>query len=123
MIVSARRVTDEHILQHLLDALTRDSFGFAGASGIGGSATGFTGTIADFGRRIVEAQGMQAAEASRIDEGQSIALANIEERFSGESGVSIDQEMTHLVQLQTAYGANARVMSAVKEMLDTLMRI
>jgi flagellar hook-associated protein 1 FlgK len=27
------------------------------------------------------------------------------------------------VQLQTAYGANARVMSAVREMLDLLMRM
>jgi flagellar hook-associated protein 1 FlgK len=28
-----------------------------------------------------------------------------------------------LVQLQTAYGANARIMTAVRDMLDMLMRI
>jgi flagellar hook-associated protein 1 FlgK len=39
------------------------------------------------------------------------------------SGVNIDQEMAHLLQLQTAYGANARVMTAVREMLDMLMQI
>jgi flagellar hook-associated protein 1 FlgK len=31
--------------------------------------------------------------------------------------------MAQLIQLQTAYGANARVMSAAKEMLDMLMRV
>jgi flagellar hook-associated protein 1 FlgK len=31
--------------------------------------------------------------------------------------------MALLVSLQTAYGANARVMTAVRDMLDMLMRI
>jgi flagellar hook-associated protein 1 FlgK len=39
------------------------------------------------------------------------------------SGVNVDQEMAHLIALQTAYGANARVMSAIKEMLELLMRM
>jgi flagellar hook-associated protein 1 FlgK len=59
----------------------------------------------------------------RIDEGQQIALTSIESRFAESAGVNIDQEMTQLVALQTAYGANARVMTAVRDMLDMLMRI
>jgi flagellar hook-associated protein FlgK len=31
--------------------------------------------------------------------------------------------MAHLLTLQTAYGANARVLTAVKEMFDRLMNI
>jgi flagellar hook-associated protein 1 FlgK len=31
--------------------------------------------------------------------------------------------MANLIQLQTAYGANARVLTAARDMLDTLMRI
>jgi flagellar hook-associated protein 1 FlgK len=31
--------------------------------------------------------------------------------------------MSELVQLQTAYGANARVMTAIRDMLDLLMRM
>ena len=31
--------------------------------------------------------------------------------------------MAKLLKLQTAYGANARVMSTVKDMLDVLMRM
>mgnify|MGYP005753368687 CR=1 FL=1 len=49
--------------------------------------------------------------------------AAVEGRFAQVSGVNIDEEMSQLVQLQTAYGANARVMSAVREMMDVLLRI
>ena len=37
--------------------------------------------------------------------------------------VSIDQEMTTLLALQSAYSANARVMSAIKDMLNALSNI
>ena len=51
------------------------------------------------------------------------ALATVEERYAAKSGVNIDQELAQLVQLQTAYSANARVITAVKEMMDLLLRI
>jgi flagellar hook-associated protein 1 FlgK len=47
----------------------------------------------------------------------------LKQRMAEISGVNVDQEMANLINLQTAYGANARVMSAVQEMLDTLMRM
>jgi flagellar hook-associated protein 1 FlgK len=37
--------------------------------------------------------------------------------------VNIDEEMSNLLKLQTAYGANARVMSAIKDMLNQLMQM
>ena len=39
------------------------------------------------------------------------------------ASVNIDQEMANLLGLQNSYAANARVLSAVKDMLDTLMRM
>jgi flagellar hook-associated protein 1 len=106
----------------LLDALTNAQRGFSGATGIGGGAP-FSSSVDEFARRIVEAQGANAELAQRLDEGQQVALSAIESRFADQSGVNIDQEMALLVQLQTAYGANARVMTAVRDMLDMLMRI
>jgi flagellar hook-associated protein 1 FlgK len=38
-----------------------------------------------------------------------------------DSAVNVDAEMANLLNLQNAYAANARVMSTVKEMLETLM--
>jgi flagellar hook-associated protein 1 FlgK len=108
--------------QFLLDSLTRNVRSFSSLSGLNGDAPSTT-TVADFARRIIEAQGASAEAAARLHSGQSVALAAIESRFSETGAVNIDQEMAHLVQLQTAYGANARVMSAVREMLDLLMRM
>jgi flagellar hook-associated protein 1 FlgK len=50
-------------------------------------------------------------------------LASLQQRFNDASSVNVDQEMTNLLTLQNSYAANARVMSAVKDMLDTLMKM
>ncbi len=103
--------------------MTKAGRTLGGATGIAGSNAPFSATAAEFARRIVEAQGANAETAERFDQGQQVALAAIQSRFADYSGVNIDQEMAMLVQLQTAYGANARIMTAVRDMLDMLMRI
>jgi flagellar hook-associated protein 1 FlgK len=107
----------------LVDALTQSQQAFSSATGIGGPGPAYVSTLADFARRVVERHGANAESAERLDEGQSIALAAVESRFAETSGVNVDQEMSQLVQLQTAYGANARVMTAIRDMFDLLMRM
>ena len=109
--------------QYLYQALTGASRTFAAASGIGGVAAPYTASVQDFAQRIIDAQGAGAASAQNLDEGQSIALATAQSRVASVSGVSIDEEMSKLVQLQTAYSANARVLTAARDLLDTLLRI
>jgi flagellar hook-associated protein 1 FlgK len=109
--------------EHIQAALADKVLSFTGAAGIGGSSGRFTGTIADFATQIVATQAGNAISAANLDSGQKVVLNAMTSRMSEQSGVNIDQEMTQLIQLQTAYGANARVMSAAKEMLDMLMRI
>lgn len=109
--------------QAMVDALTTATRTFSAAAGIGGSAAPFTASVGDFARRVVDTQGANAEAAMRLDEGQGVALAAAQSRFSEVSGVNIDQEMAQLVQLQTSYGANARVMTAVRDMMDMLLRI
>jgi flagellar hook-associated protein 1 FlgK len=108
--------------QFLLDAMTKTTHTFSQAAGISGNAP-VSSTVIGFAQRIVEAQGANAESAKRLDEGQSVALAAIESRYAEGSGVNIDQEMAQLVTLQMAYGANARVMTAVRDMMDMLMRM
>ncbi len=50
-------------------------------------------------------------------------LASLQQRFDDSSGVNIDQEMANLLQLQNSYAANARIMSALRDMIEALMRI
>jgi flagellar hook-associated protein 1 FlgK len=109
--------------QFLLDALTKATRPFSSAAGVGGQGAPYVTTVTDYARRLVETQASNAEAAQRLDEGQGIALAAVEARVADQSGVNVDQEMAQLVQLQNAYGANARVMTAIREMLDLLLRI
>lgn len=109
--------------EFLAKSLTEASRTFSAASGIGGVNAPYTSTLTDFARRVVETQGANAETAQRLNDGQKVALSTIQSRFAETAGVNIDQEMTQLVQLQSAYGANARVMTAVRDMLDMLLRI
>jgi len=109
--------------QRILDGLTTSSRTFSAAVGIGGVRAPLTTTLADFTQRVVDTQGANAAASQSLDQGQQIALSTARGRYANESGVKIDEEMANLIQLQTAYGANARVLTAARDMLDTLMRI
>ena len=109
--------------QLLLDRMTTAQRAFSRGSGIGDPANGYRSTVVDFVRRVVEDQGAKATKAINLDKGQKVVLNAVQAKFSETSGVSIDQEMSDLVQIQNAYAANARVVGAVKELLDTLLRI
>ena len=79
--------------------------------------------IPTFLRQVLSLQGEAAANAANLAEGQDVVVNALKQRINEASGVNVDQEMANLIALQTAYGANARVMSAVKEMLDILMNL
>ncbi len=109
--------------QFLYDALTSSQRSFSGASGIGGGSAPTTSSVVDFAQSVISAQGAGASAAQDLDEGQSIALNTAQGRFASQAGVNIDEEMSNLIELQTAYTANARVLTAARDMLDTLLRI
>jgi flagellar hook-associated protein 1 len=107
----------------LLDRLTNAQRGFSVASGIADAATGQRASVSEFARRVVEFQGASTSAAINTDEGQQLVLRAVEARFSETAGVSIDQEMADLVQIQNAYAANARVVGAISDLFDVLLRI
>ena len=73
-------------------------------------------------QQFTSAQGAAADAAAKLADGQDVVLNTLQEKMSSTSGVNIDEEMAHLLLLQTAYSANARVMSTVNEMYQTLMQ-
>jgi flagellar hook-associated protein 1 FlgK len=107
----------------LLDRLTQSQRSFTRATGIDGSTASSTGTISNFVQRVVASTGQAVEAAQRLDEGQQVALASVQSRFQETSQVNVDQEMSMLIELQSAYAANARIISTVKEMMDLLMRV
>lgn len=74
-------------------------------------------------RQVLALQGEAADNANSLAQGQEVVVNALRQRIADEAGVNVDQEMAYLISLQTAYGANARVMSAVKEMVDLLLRM
>lgn len=49
--------------------------------------------------------------------------ANIYSEFQSISGVNLDEELTNLIQYQSSYGASAKIVTTIDEMLDTLLGI
>ncbi len=60
-------------------------------------------------------------EAITISSNQETILGNLEEQKSAVSGVSLDEEMTSLIQYQHAYQANAKMISTIDELLDVVI--
>jgi flagellar hook-associated protein 1 FlgK len=107
----------------MLSQLTGSTLTFNPNSGIGTVPSPFSGTLSSFMQQVVQRQGDAAQNASTLKEGQDIVLASLEQRYADGASVDIDTEMTTLLDLQNSYAANARVMSAVKAMLDALMNM
>jgi flagellar hook-associated protein 1 FlgK len=96
---------------------------YSPGTGIGGAAAPFRGTISAYLGTVVSAQGQAASTAQDLQSGQNIVINALKARFDATAGVNIDTELSHLLTLQNAYGANARVMTTVKAMLDTLLQL
>jgi flagellar hook-associated protein 1 FlgK len=74
-------------------------------------------------RQFTSQQGADADAAKQLADGQNVVLSTLQQKMSTSSGVNMDEEMAHLLSLQNAYSANARVMSAVNDMYKTLMQV
>ncbi|MBL8574525.1 MAG: flagellar hook-associated protein FlgK [Hyphomicrobiaceae bacterium] len=107
----------------MADRFDQMRFTFGADTGLVSGTSGFTGSIDTFLRQVITQRGSAAESATRISEGQEIVKANLDERWKAVAGVDIDTEMARLITIQNAYAANARVMSAVRELFDMLMKI
>lgn len=102
--------------------LTSTSQTYSAASGVGTAAAPYSGSIGSFLRQVISQQGQAADAAKSLSDGQNVVLSSLQSRFDDSASVNIDEEMSNLLRLQNNYAANARVMSAVREMLDSLMQ-
>jgi flagellar hook-associated protein 1 len=80
----------------------------------GGSADqSYAAFVAQVGDSVQAANSTQAT--------QQAVLTAVSNQRQSVSGVSLDEEMTNLIQFQQAYQASARVMNAINSTLDTLI--
>ncbi len=107
----------------LLDRLTSGVLDFAPQAGIGTSSAPFSGSLTSYIRQMISQQGEAASNAESLRQGQEVVVNTLQQRYADKSNVNIDEEMANLLKLQTAYGANARVLSAVRDMIDQLLKV
>jgi flagellar hook-associated protein 1 FlgK len=72
-------------------------------------------------RTLIGKLGVESQAVRRRSEMQASVVTQVTDAATSVRGVSIDEELGNLVASQQAYSASARVLTAVDEMLDTLI--
>jgi Flagellar hook-associated protein len=107
--------------QALLDALDGRVYSYSASIGIGSMTSPFKGTFEGLLSQVINTQGALVEDAQNVADGQSVVTSNLKERYDNSRAVDLDTELMSLIQLQTSYSANARVLSVAQELMDTLM--
>jgi flagellar hook-associated protein 1 FlgK len=106
----------------LYSQLTSGTFSYSPQTGLGSSASPFTGTITGFMQQFLSQQANASTSATQLQQGQDVVVNTLQQKFNSTSGVSIDTEMANLIALQNSYAANAHVMSVVQSMMTSLLQ-
>ncbi len=106
----------------ILNQMTSAALTFSPTTGIGSTSTPYSGTLTNYMSQIVSQQSQAANAATNLQQGQDTVVSALQQRFNDQSGVNINTEMSNLIALQNAYGANARVMSTIQQMMSMLLQ-
>lgn len=79
------------------------------------------GNFEDYLKSFIVTAGISSTNAGDLKDSESSIVENLENRREATSGVSIDEEMVNLMSSQHAYQAAARVLTAIDEILSTLI--
>jgi len=106
----------------LFKQLTSSTFSFSPQTGLGSAAQPFKSTVSDYLQQFVSQQSNSATLAKQLQQGQSVVVSTLQQKFDSTSAVNIDSEMSNLIQVQNTYAANAHVMTVVQSMVQTLLQ-
>jgi flagellar hook-associated protein 1 len=107
----------------IFSQLTTGLFNYSPKTGLGSATAPFSSTIGNYLQQFLSLQADAATSATQLQQGQSIVVSTLQQKFDSTSKVNIDTEMSNLIALQNSYAANAHVMSVVQSMMATLMQI
>ena len=88
-----------------------------------GLTVGSTSTVGNLTKQVLQSQANLTNRLASLDNSQSVVLSSVQSRFSKSSAVNMDEELTNLTALQNVYAANAKVLTAVREMFSVLMQM
>jgi flagellar hook-associated protein 1 len=107
----------------IFSQLTSSSFTYSPQTGLGTTTAPFTGTIGSYLQQFLGQQAAAASSATQLQQGQSVVVSTLQQKFNSTAQVNIDGELSNLIALQNSYAANAHVMSVVQSMMQTLMQV
>jgi flagellar hook-associated protein 1 len=107
----------------IFSQLTSSNFTYSSKTGVGSTTAPYNGTIGNYLQQFLSQQAGAASSATQLQQGQSVVVSTLQQKFNSTSQVSIDSELTNLISLQNSYAANAHVMSVIQSMMSTLMQI
>lgn len=81
------------------------------------------GTAAEFYNTMMTNLGNAVQETTYLEESQKLIVENLQNHRDAVAGVSLDEEMTRLVQYQQAYEASAKIINTVDEMVQTVLTL
>ena len=106
----------------LIARLKNTSFFVGAETGLVSGGNAFGSTLSDFADKVISHWGGVVNDVKTAKAAQDVIQQNLETRVKDTSAVSIDQELSRLIQIQAAYQANARVLTVAKEMINSLMQ-
>lgn len=78
-------------------------------------------TIDNYFKSTIANLGVLNQDAKRYVVNQEALLTQLETRKESISGVSLDEEITNMIQFQRSYQANAKMISVIDELLDVVV--
>ena len=107
----------------IFSQLTTGVFRYSPQTGLGSASVPFNGTIGNYLQQFLSLQANAATSATQLQQGQSVVVSTLQQKFDSTAKVNIDSEMSNLIALQNSYAANAHVMSVIQTMMATLEQI
>lgn len=80
-------------------------------------------SLADYAQRIVNEHTQETIALNNTIEDSETFTKLLQQQLDNESGVNMDQELSQLIVIQTAYSASARVVNAIQQLFDDLLAI
>ena len=106
----------------MFSQLTSATFNYSPQTGLGSASQPFNGTVSNYLQQFISQQGNASTQATQLQQGQSVVVATLQQKFNSTSAVNIDAEMANLIQVQNTYAANAHIMSVVQSMMQSLLQ-
>ncbi len=80
-------------------------------------------SVGQFYNGVVSALGSAVDSADNTSKQQQSVLTGLQNQQSSVAGVSLDEEMTNLIEFQKGYAAAAKVITTVNEMFQTIIQM